>query len=181
MAWSNSQKATWHQYRRYAGISTVAGHELLRRATGCASSTDPEITQRDFDVAMSLIETCADLARANGRGVGKPPARLRDWRYWRKRCPRKGGVHTRQLWQIERLWDMLAPHLSVERRTHDYLVGIASQAAGRTISRLHELRGHEASWVVEALKGRLSQAYRDANLRHLTADEIVVEIGSMTA
>jgi len=178
MAWSNQQKGIIQAYRRYAGIEVAAYHNILRNMTGHESSTHTGLTQRDFDIFMGLVETYAEIAFLNGRGVGKIPSKLRDWHYWRNRCPRKGKADTRQLWHIRRLWDLLLPNLPPAQQTHEYECGIASRAAGRKIAHLREMRANEASWTIEALKARLAQAYKDANLRREDAEEAVLSIVS---
>lgn len=181
MAWTNQQKGILQAYRRYAGIEVAVYHNMLRNCTGRESSTHPALKQRDFDFFMPLMETYAHVAFLNGCGVGKVPCRGGNWYYWRNRCPRSGRADTRQLWHIRRLWDLLLPHLPAAQQTHDYECGIASRAAGRKIAHLHDLRANEASWMIEALKARLSQSFGEANLRREDAAAAVLHIVSEEA
>ena len=72
-------------YQKYAGIPDQIYRRLLKEYTGCTSSTDARLTQQHFDDFMPVMELHAHLAHVNGRAVGKKPARIKDWYYWRKR------------------------------------------------------------------------------------------------
>jgi len=145
-------------YQRYAGMSNQEYRELLRELTGHTTATAAELTQHDFDVVMSAVEIRAHLAEANGRAVGRRPARIRDWYYWRKRCPKPGQISSRELHRIMGLWNQLKAFLAPEHATHDYLCSIAAQAGGRCVTHLHDLRSWQAMALIEALKDRLRYA-----------------------
>ncbi len=148
-------------YCKYAALPDLEYRELLRQHTGQTSSTAPELTQWDFDVFMPALEVRAHLAEVNGRTVGKRPARIRDWYYWRKRCPKKGEITTREKWKILKLWDDLKPFLHDDHKDdHEYLVGIASHACGCRIRHVAELRSWQALATISALQDRLKYAIR---------------------
>lgn len=146
-------------YQKYAGIPNQEYRELLRQYTGHTTSTAPQLTQYDFDVIMPVLEIRAHLAEANERAVGKKPSRIRDWYYWRHRCPKAGQITSREQYRILALWDDLKPHLAAEHHdSHEYLCGIAAHACGRRVAHIHELRSWQALALIEALKDRLKYA-----------------------
>lgn len=158
--WTNRQKGIIKAYQRYAGMPDQEYRALLHHYTGATSSTSRSLTQFHYDVIMPLLEVRAQLADANGRTVGRPPAKLGDWYYWRNRAPGKGKANTRELWRLRKLWADLQGYLDESCRTHEYLCGIASHACGRRVEHLHDLSVRDALAVIEALKDRLHHAIR---------------------
>jgi hypothetical protein len=53
---SNPQKATIKRAQREAEIEDAEYRELLEMVTGCTSSTDPRIGERDFDKILAFFE-----------------------------------------------------------------------------------------------------------------------------
>jgi hypothetical protein len=148
-------------YAKYAGLANQDYRALLKEHTGKLSSTDPDLGQYEFDVVMPALEIRAHLAEINGRAVGSKPARIRDWYYWRKRCPKTGMVNSRELWKINKLWSDLKPYVSESGHDdHAYLCSISGHACGSRIQHLHELKQWQALALIEALKDRLKYAIR---------------------
>lgn len=163
--WSKAQKAVVKQYQRYAGLPDPDYRALLHEYTGATSSRDRHLSQFHFDAFMPALEVRAHLAECNGLAVGRRPAKLANWYYWRRRAPGRGKATSREIWRItngERtgLWDLLQPSLEGHQRTHEYLCGIAEKAVGHEVAHLHELTVGEAGHVIEALRDRLRYVTR---------------------
>lgn len=166
--WTKTQKAVLQMYRRYAGMSDGEYRQLLQEQTGCRSSTAAELTNHHYDRVMALVETRAHLAEINGLSVGKRPARIADWHYWRKRVPGFGKINTRQHRMIFALWSDLQKLARDERgKTSAYLAGIIRQALGKDV-RIDDMSDAEAGAVIEALKDyqrRAARARKDDEVR----------------
>lgn len=149
-------------YRRYGRLGDQEYRELLHQVTGCRSSRDESLTDHDFDRFMARLETRAHLAEANGVAEGSRPPRIRDWYYWRKRCPTSQRPSSRELYRIERGWEQLQPYLLEEQRTPEYLRGIAAHAVGHQVRLIADLSNRETLQVIDALHDRLAYAVRRA-------------------
>lgn len=166
--WTHKQKGIVKTYQRYAGMADLEYRALLHTQTGATSSRDAHLTQFHFDAFMPLMEIRAHLAEINGLAVGRRPAKLSNWYYWRNRSPARGKATSRELWKVTNaehrgLWDLLTPYLPESERGHDYLCGIAAHACGlHKVEHLHELTVGQCGMLIEALKDRLQHALRRA-------------------
>ena len=88
--WTNRQKGIVKTYQRYAGLADPEYRALLHEQTGATSSRDAHLTQYHFDAFMPRLEIRAHLAETNGLAVGRKPAKLSNWYYWRDRSPERG-------------------------------------------------------------------------------------------
>lgn len=176
MPWTRPSRVNGHfepgqiglvkMYAKYAGLQDQEYRELLREITGRTTSTDPRLDQRDYDAFMPALEIRAHMAEANGRSVGKRPARIRDWYYWRKRSPKKGAISSRERWKIDKLWNTLLPYIGRDTLSsypdpHAYLMAIASHASGRTLEHIHDLKSWQALALIDALTDRIKYAIRN--------------------
>jgi len=151
-------------YQKYAGMSDQEYRDLLRQHTGQTSSTAGGLTQYDFDVFMAAIEVRAHLAETNQRAVGRRPGRIRNWYYWRNRCPKTGEITSREKHRIMVLWEQLCPFLhDATKDNHDYLAAMASHACGKKITHIHSMRSWQALALISALQDRLHYAMRSAS------------------
>ena len=96
--WTNRQKGIIKTYQRYAGLADPEYRALLHEQTGATSSRDAHLTQYHFDAFMPRLEIRAHLAETNGLAVGRKPAKLSNWYYWRDRSPERGKASSRELW-----------------------------------------------------------------------------------
>jgi hypothetical protein len=161
--WTNRQKGIVKTYQRYAGLADPEYRALLHEQTGATSSRDAHLTQYHFDAFMPRLEIRAHLAETNGLAVGRKPAKLSNWYYWRDRSPERGKASSRELWKVTNLWDSLLHHLPETQRCHAYLCALAAHACGqRKVEHLHELTIGQCGMLIEALKDRLTHALRRA-------------------
>lgn len=155
------QKALLHIYRDAAGISDPSYRAILRSKAGVNSSAAPGMTQSGFEHAMAALETVLWQRHAAGE-IPDPRARSR-WiaaeYYWRGKLPTRNRVNTRQLYQLDRLWNQLREFLPDDQCTPDYLSRIITKATGRPCL-VHELSAHHAGMVIDALRDRLAYAIR---------------------
>lgn len=162
MAWDRKSKGLVQLYRRYAGMPDAVYRDILHRHTGATSSTDTHLCGYHFEAFMPLVEAAAHLAETNGMAVGKRPARIRDWYYWRNRYRRPGLATHAQLHRIHEDWSRLRSYLPESERTDAYLVGVARHATGAEYKALYDLQSCHAALLIEALKDRLRYATRRA-------------------
>jgi len=134
--------------------------DLLRRQTGATTSTAPHLCGYHFEAFMPIVEAAAHLAETNGLGVGKRPAKIRNWYYWRNRYRRPGTATYAQLHRITDDWARLRDCLPDSERTDAYLLGIARHATGADLESIADLLSCDAALLIEALKDRLRYAIR---------------------
>ena len=163
MSWTNRQKGIMQMYRRYAGLSTAEYGEILYGVSGQRSSTAGELGQYQYDRAMARIETRAHLAEVNGCAVGARPAKIRDWWFWRNKCPSLGGVTSRQLHKIREWWEICCEWLEEGERKGSYLLGVAEGVCGQDLASLDDLTEGQARFTIEALKSMQRRLVRQAN------------------
>jgi len=173
MAWTNRQKGIVKMYARYAGVLDQEYRQLLLRHTVGAdqrrpSSTNPRLSQQDFDYFMVIMETRAHLAEENGMTVGRKPKRILSWHHWRDRCPAPGMIDSRQRYILNDFWQKLLPFLSPEQRgpRHEgdskywYLHAIAAHALRHPVSSIAKLKRWEAAVLTVALDDKLKHAHK---------------------
>ena len=158
--WDNKSKGLVQIYRRYSGMTDVAYRDLLHRITGARSSTAPHLCGAHFEALMPALEAAAHLAEVNGMAVGKRPAKIEDWYYWRHRYRAPGMATYAQLNLITRSWQQLAEYLPEHERCDAYLLGIARHATGSTFEAINQLHSSDAALLIDALKDRLRYALR---------------------
>ena len=160
------QKSIVQMYRRAAAIPDQMYRDILWHACGVRTSTDPGLTQRDFDVVMAQLE--ARLWNAVDEGIVPVPAarRISQRQYWRNRLSRQesGGMNSRHAHRIQELWETLTPHLPGSERTDAYLCGIASRACGLRIEDRWTLKAWQAGLLIDALRDRLHYALRRGDI-----------------
>jgi len=129
---------------------------LVREVTGWFSIRSPELTERDFDRTMQLLEErVQENLKASGR---KWPEGLEP-RYWRTR---NTGCSTRLTKKLRDLWTQLQPHLPEESRTDKYLASIVTQATGYPCRTPWGLQVFQVLPTIEALKDRIAYAEKGA-------------------
>jgi hypothetical protein len=159
--WTKREKGIAAMYRRYAGIPDQEYRQALYEATGARSSTAKWLTQYHFDVFMPVLEFRAEIAHANGKGVGAVPAKIRDWKYWRKRNPNNGSMNTRMRAKIFALFADLRPFLDDPPSDPiHYLSGVVEHATGKPVTSFFGITNGDANLLIEALKDRLKHAVR---------------------
>lgn len=144
------EKALLHIYPQLAGLAELERRQVLERAAGAVSASDPGLTQEGFERAMAAYEcilwervdrkACADprACRVCGRvmrsapgGIGACPEgcetrKVYAWSrdYWRKKLPASGHANSRLIWKIRELWGLLLDYIPENDRTELYLAGI---------------------------------------------------------
>ena len=157
-----------HVYSRAAGLSRGEYRHLLQMHSTCGATTskDPRLTQWDFDVVMAVVEMQLEERRVAMPDPPPLPRKITDLHYWRRKNPRLGEMNSRQRHMIldeqYGLWPQLKPLLPPDKRTPDYLLGIAQHACGYRIGTIWDMKAWQASLLIEALKDRLQYAVRRA-------------------
>jgi len=150
--WTQAQLGRVTRYRRLAGMTAAQVDILVREVSGWLSVRGPQLTERDFDRLMQLLE---ERAEAHLKARGKPWPKGMQPRYWRTR---NAGCSTRLTKKLRDLWTALQPHLPEESRTDGYLAGIVTQATGYPCRTPWGLQVFQVLPTIEALKDRLKYA-----------------------
>ena len=154
---TNKQKAQIGMYKTAAKLKDKSYRELLNRVAQVNSTTDPKMTNANFDELMRRLEAILELRVINGV-VPKPTNRIQDLKYWRGRNPGRAEINSRMIWEINQLWDKLRPTLDQEKQNNWYLMSMAGHATTKFIKRLEDMHLWQANLLVEALKDRLHYA-----------------------
>ena len=153
------QKALLHIYKGAAGLFDQEYQAILLRNAGVRSSADRRFSQADYDQVMAVIEGVL-FARVHQGLCVNPIGRNRHISresYWRDKCPPPGMINVRQRQAIIDRWGALVKHLPYDCRSLDYLLGIATKAAGRPVDEIDALTDAEAGALLDALADRLAQ------------------------
>ena len=155
----SSQKALLHVYPDLAGLAELERRQLLERAAGVVSSSDPRLDQEGFERAMASYEAvlwdrverkvvadpracrkCGRPMRMVQAGFGECPEgcgrrKVYAWhpRHWRNKLPQGHGANSRQIWKLRQVWGLLKDFLPEEQRTEDYLAAMIATATGQSL------------------------------------------------
>lgn len=151
--WQGGQIRKFRQYAGFAGISLQEARNVLYKATWIMSEESPELKQSQFEFAMASLEETLEARIKNGQAE-LPKGLSID--YWRGRLPGK-QLSSRQLWEINNLWQKIGEYLPEEKRSSAYLEAILSKACGIKVGNVEDLPGWVATKAVEALKLKLKQ------------------------
>jgi len=176
-----------HIYAALAELGDQARRELMLKNAGAYSSK--ELDQRGFEIVMAALErvlwqrvdlrlvadprdckVCGRRMKPGGKGMGECPEgcetrKVYAWtrKYWQSKLPEPGGAHTRLVWKMRQLWDMLKDYLPTEEQNDKYLAGIIHKASGQAIVDIYQggriewryIKAASAHRTIEALKDRL--------------------------
>lgn len=161
MAWQQKQIWSVGNYRRLAKLPDAEYRALLHEVTGCSSSKDPRISNRDYGMFMARLEAILQYRVDEGFVPAPWSAKLAKT-YWRDRL---GGDDMRRLMhKIYELWAELKTTLPREHRTDEYLRSIASSVLrGMRVEKMTHLETWQRCHLIEALKLRIFQNRKSAS------------------
>ena len=150
--WQIKQINMFRKYAKYCKMDPVEYRKFLYNKLQATHEESPYLNNRHFEDIMYELE--CELEFRIGNGYVETPGRINLF-YWRDRMPKVGKVNSRQKHHIIYLWEKLAEYLVEEKRSNDYLLGLAAKACQRHVDDLDALSGHEAFKLTEAIKYRL--------------------------
>jgi len=164
MPWSRKQIIKVQIYRRAAGLAEGEYRHLLKTHVGTFSSREKCLTQWHFDIFMPVMELKVDEQIHQATPAKPLPKQISNLHYWRSRCPKDGGMTTRQRHKIFAVWKQLEPLLPEKvQQSTAYMAQVAQQATGYRIGDFWGMKAWQANLLIEALKDRLRHAVTRAS------------------
>lgn len=160
MSWQDKQIWTVGKYRRMAKLPEDEYRRLLHEVTGCSSTKDPEIRNRDYGMFMARLEAVLQWRVEEGF-VPSPWSDTVKQTYWRDRL--NGDDHRRLQHLIYDLWAELKTTLPGKDQDTAYLRSIAAVCCRRKVENISDLTVWQRCILIEALKARIFQNRKAAS------------------